>query len=129
MLPIPGPPMGGPPPGGAAGTTRIEEPASLKRAAHGANELAGDVRMAGTRAEDATRAAADSLKGQNWSGSLGAALNQVVDSWRSQTTALVNRCRSLHDRCAATADNYQQAESANERTMMSVRRPESSPFG
>ncbi|GAU71096.1 putative hypothetical protein [Streptomyces sp. NBRC 110611] len=116
-------------PGSSTGTTRIEEPASLKRAARGASELAGEVKTTGSRAEDPTRTAARLLKGDSWSGSLGAAMDHVLESWHSQTVALVNRCRSLQDRCAATADNYTQAETANAQAMASLRSAESNPFG
>lgn len=126
--PFPGPPGSGPPPG-SPGTTRIEEPASLKKAARGANELAGDVRTTGALAEDPTRTAARGLKGDFWSGSLGPALDQVLESWHSQTSALVDKCRSLHDRCNATADNYIHSESANAQAMVSLRQTNPSPFG
>lgn len=126
---MPGQAGAGPPPGSGPGTTRVEEPASLKKAARGANELAGDVRASGALAEDSTRTAAGSLKGSNWNGSLGSALDQVVESWQSQTSALVNKCRSLHDRCDATADSYTQSETANTQAMVSLRNAEPSPFG
>ncbi|UQA91422.1 hypothetical protein [Streptomyces halobius] len=116
-------------PGSGTGTTRIEEPASLKRAARGASELAGDIKTTGSRAEDSTRTAARALKGDSWNGSLGAAMDHVVETWHSQTAALVSRCRSLHDRCAATADNYTQAETANAQAMGSLRSAESGRFG
>lgn len=110
-----------------AGTTRIDDPASLKQAGHGALELAGSLNSASRYADDTTATAASALKGANWSGSLGNAMSQALDTWHQQSHALVQTCRDIHAKCTATADNYTQTEAANADSMSAVR--QQSPFG
>jgi len=113
--------------GTLAGTTKVDDPASLKRAGSGALELAGTLHSASRHSDDTTGLAASGLEGVNWGGSLGSTLSQTLDTWHEQADALVRTCRDIHDKCTATADNYTNTESANTQNMSAVRTQ--SPFG
>jgi hypothetical protein len=113
--------------GKKSGTTRIDDPSSLERAGHNALELAGNLNSDAKLADDDTTFAASCLKGTYWYGSLGNAMDQVVDTWQAQSEALVRRCRSIHTKCAATADSYAKTETINTQNLSAAR--SQSPFG
>ncbi|MET9293863.1 hypothetical protein [Streptomyces sp. NPDC003077] len=114
--------------GTGTGTTRLDDPESLKRSGNGANELAGLLKTHSAAVDDETKSASGAFKMDFWYGSLGVSIESVLSTWQSQTTALVNKCRDLHDKCVATSDNYLQSEHANVGAMKNVR-PDDSPFG
>ncbi|MDI3422690.1 hypothetical protein [Streptomyces luteolus] len=104
-----------------SGTTQISDPQSLKKAGTGAGELAGRMKAIGASADTESQNAASAMKMDYWYGSLGVALEGALRTWQSQTDALVGKCRSLHDKCTQTADNYLTTETANAQGMNAIR--------
>ncbi|MFD8591283.1 type VII secretion target [Streptomyces sp. NPDC059637] len=109
------------------GTAQIDDPASLKKAGNNANELAGRLNADGKHAEDDTAHAVKALKGEHWHGALGSTLDAVLDTWSRQTASLVRKCRDIHSKCTATADNYTRTEREN--TAVFSTTTKQSPFG
>ncbi|GAU67492.1 putative glycosyl hydrolase [Streptomyces sp. NBRC 110611] len=115
----------------SVGDIELGDAAQLRKAGTGATEVAGETETAGKHPVDETRGASQSFRGGMWDGKLGTALDNLVEVWSSQTSALAGKCHSLGTRCMETAENYSSVETQNASAFSDVAKGthSPSPFG
>ncbi|SCK16157.1 Proteins of 100 residues with WXG [Streptomyces sp. WMMB 714] len=96
---------------------RIDDPGKLDRAGQAEKQMATRVSEQGRTAASDVRAGAKAMSGAQWSGQLGAALDQGEAEWGRK----LNHLRKALDRTGSnlmqTAKNFRDAEGDNSRRL------------